>query len=66
MQRALRLAAEELSVANVEDIIALAQAFCKLRIWPDFAIDFFRQEYQDFTIDKVRGRFLVRTLPSGG
>ncbi len=65
MQRALRLAAEELAVASLEDVIGLAQAFCKLRIYPDFAVDFFRQEYQDFIISEVRGRFLVRALPTG-
>lgn len=65
MQRALRLAAEELCVASLEDVISLASAFCKLRIYPDFAVDYFRQEYQDFTVTKVRGKLLVRTLPSG-
>ena len=66
MQRALRLAAEELCVASVEDIIGLAQAFCKLRIWPDFAVDYFRQEYQDFDVREIKGRVLIRTRPDNG
>jgi len=63
IQRALSLAADELSVASLEDVIALASELCQIQIYPDFAVNYFRQEHQSYSVTQVRDKFLVQTLP---
>lgn len=60
IERALRLAAEELSVASLDDIIALASEYCQMNVWPETAIRFFTREYDSYAVSEVGDRVLIR------
>lgn len=61
-QRALRLATEELGCGSLQDILSLASELVKFTIYPDFALDFFRYEYQDFQITESKSGIKIKVL----
>jgi hypothetical protein len=60
IERALRIAAEELTVASLDDVIALASELCQMQVWPQTALRFFTREYDSFQVTEVGERVLIR------